>query len=127
MANWNLRFQRRVKVAPGLRLVFSRSGVSTTIGPQGAHINVGPRGIRQTIGLPGTGLWATKLTPFPKHPDPPPPEHPHHPVHHHHTVHHQVQTVSPLVIVGGFVAGVVKAVVTIFLLAFVWKLLNGQL
>jgi len=50
------RFSRSVKILPGVRLNFSGSGISTSIGPRGATINIGKRGTRATVGLPGTGL-----------------------------------------------------------------------
>lgn len=55
--SWRLR--RSVRILPGVRLNFSRSGVSTSIGGRGATINIGKRGVRTTIGLPGTGVsWS---------------------------------------------------------------------
>ena len=52
-----LRFQRRVKLLPGLHLNLSLSGVGVSVGGRGAHIGVTARGQRYTsIGLPGTGL-----------------------------------------------------------------------
>jgi len=54
-----LRFWRRMKVAPGLTLNFSKSGGSLSFGPRGAKYTVGPRGRRTTVGLPGTGLFYT--------------------------------------------------------------------
>jgi len=50
------RFQRRVRLLPGLTLNFSKSGVSATIGVPGACVNVSTRGATGTVGLPGTGL-----------------------------------------------------------------------
>lgn len=51
-----LRFRKSVKVLPGVRLNFSRSGVSTSIGGKGATLNVSKKGARTTVGLPGTGI-----------------------------------------------------------------------
>jgi hypothetical protein len=52
-----LRFQRRIKVFPGVHLNLSRSGVGVSVGGRGAHIGVTARGQRYTsVGLPGTGL-----------------------------------------------------------------------
>lgn len=51
-----LRFRRSVRVFPGVRLNFSSSGVSTTIGGRGASLTVGPRGASVNVGLPHTGL-----------------------------------------------------------------------
>ena len=52
-----LRFQRRVKLLPGVHLNLSLSGVGVSVGGRGAHIGVTARGQRYTsVGLPGTGL-----------------------------------------------------------------------
>ena len=53
------RFRRSLRIAPGLRLNFSRSGISTSLGGRGATYTIGPRGTRTTVGLPGTGLFWT--------------------------------------------------------------------
>ena len=52
-----LRFRRSVKILPGVRINFSKSGVSTTIGPKGASINIGKNGTYLNTGIPGTGLY----------------------------------------------------------------------
>ena len=51
-----LRFQRRIKIAPGLRLNISKGGVSVSAGPRGASVTAGKRGLFANAGLPGTGL-----------------------------------------------------------------------
>ncbi|SFQ97363.1 DUF4236 domain-containing protein [Poseidonocella sedimentorum] len=51
-----LRLRRRVQVLPGIKLNFSKSGISTTIGPRGASVNIGRRGLYANLGIPGTGL-----------------------------------------------------------------------
>lgn len=51
-----LRFSKRIKVAPGIRLNVSKSGVSTSFGPRGASVTVGKRGVRANVGIPGTGI-----------------------------------------------------------------------
>lgn len=53
------RFFRRIRIAPGVTLNLSKSGLSTSFGPRGAKFTVGPRGTRQTVGIPGTGLFYT--------------------------------------------------------------------
>ncbi len=53
------RFQRRVRLLPGVRINLSKSGVSTSIGGRGAWLTFGRRGTRATVGLPGTGLSYT--------------------------------------------------------------------
>lgn len=56
-----LRFQKRVKIAPGVRVNLSLTrGVSASFGPKGFSHNVGLDGkTRTTVGLPGTGLSHT--------------------------------------------------------------------
>ncbi len=54
------RFFRRVRVAPGMTLNFSKGGLSTSFGPRGAKYTVGTSGTRGTVGLPGTGLYYTQ-------------------------------------------------------------------
>lgn len=56
------RFRRSIRVAPGIKLNLSKSGISTSIGRPGATLNLGSHGTRATIGLPGTGLsYSTKM------------------------------------------------------------------
>ncbi len=57
-----LRFFRRKRLAPGLKLNFSKSGISTSLGTKGFWFTIGSRGIRKTIGIPGTGIYYTKLS-----------------------------------------------------------------
>lgn len=58
---WN--FRRRVKIAPGVHLNISKSGVSTSIGPRGAKVTFGKKGTYMYTGIPGTGLYSrTKLS-----------------------------------------------------------------
>ncbi|HVV29088.1 MAG TPA: DUF4236 domain-containing protein [Rhizomicrobium sp.] len=57
-----LRFQRRIRLAPGVRVNLSRSGASASLGPRGADVNIGPHGASANAGIPGTGLsWRRKL------------------------------------------------------------------
>ncbi|HTP01783.1 MAG TPA: DUF4236 domain-containing protein [Anaerolineales bacterium] len=51
-----IRFRRTLRIAPGVKLNFSKSGISTTVGPKGFHYTFGKRGIRRSIGIPGTGI-----------------------------------------------------------------------
>lgn len=57
-----IRFRKSVKIMPGVRMNFSKSGVSTSIGGPGATVNIGAKGTRQTIGIPGTGISYSHLT-----------------------------------------------------------------
>ena len=59
------RFRRRVSLFPGLRVNFSRSGASVSIGHRGAWLTIGPKGRRATVGLPGTGVYWTETAKTP--------------------------------------------------------------
>ena len=54
-----MRFQKRIKLLPGLTLNLSKRGVSTSIGVTGARMTFGHGQKRTTVGLPGTGLSHT--------------------------------------------------------------------
>jgi hypothetical protein len=83
-----LRFRRSVRLFPGVRLNFSRSGVSTSIGVRGATMTLGPRGTYANVGILGSGLsYRTRLdtpsrthqrapNPVPTWSAPPPPRSP---------------------------------------------------
>jgi hypothetical protein len=53
-----MRFRKSIKLAPGLRMNLSGSGVSWTLGPRGASIGIGRRGSYLNTGIPGTGLYS---------------------------------------------------------------------
>jgi hypothetical protein len=58
------RFQRRVRILPGVRLNFSTRGTSLSLGPRGADVNFGRHGATVNVGIPGTGLrWTQKVCP----------------------------------------------------------------
>lgn len=57
------RFRRSVKIIPGVRLNFSKSGISTSIGGSGGTINFSKRGTRHTVGIPGSGLSFSSFAP----------------------------------------------------------------
>ena len=50
-------FRKRIKIAPGVYINLSKSGVSTSIGPKGAKVTMGPRGTYLHTGIPGTGIY----------------------------------------------------------------------
>lgn len=50
------RFRKTLKIAPGIRLNLSKSGVSTTIGKPGVSLNIGKRGAFVSAGIPGSGV-----------------------------------------------------------------------
>ena len=55
------RFQRRVKILPGVRVNISKGGVSTSLGTRGARITLGRGKRRTTVGIPGSGLSHTSV------------------------------------------------------------------
>ncbi|MBS9405555.1 DUF4236 domain-containing protein [Halomonas sp. TRM85114] len=50
------RFQRRIALAPGLRLNLSKRGLGLSVGPRGASSGVGSGGMLGSASIPGTGL-----------------------------------------------------------------------
>jgi hypothetical protein len=59
----SLRFQRRIKIAPGVRLNMSLSGISVTTGIKGANLTFGRQGVHANLGLPGSGFsYRKRLT-----------------------------------------------------------------
>lgn len=56
-----VRFRKSVKLAPGIRMNFSGSGMSWTLGPRGASVGIGKRGTYLNTGIPGTGLYSRQL------------------------------------------------------------------
>ena len=50
------RFEKRIRLFPGLTLNLSKTGVSLTVGIPGASVNIGKNGITGNAGLPGTGM-----------------------------------------------------------------------
>ncbi|MGI5861279.1 MAG: DUF4236 domain-containing protein [Myxococcales bacterium] len=51
-----LRIRRSLRLAPGVKLNLSKSGVSVSVGRPGATVNFSKRGVYGTAGLPGTGI-----------------------------------------------------------------------
>jgi hypothetical protein len=61
MGYW--RFQKRKRLAPGVRLNLSKRGAGMSVGRRGASVSVGPRGLGAAVTLLGTGLtyvWRKK-------------------------------------------------------------------
>jgi hypothetical protein len=51
------RFQRRIRVAPGVRLNLSKSGIGVGIGRNGLRLGMDAKRRKYlSVGLPGTGL-----------------------------------------------------------------------
>lgn len=58
-----LRFNKRIKIAPGIKLNVGLKGVSTTLGGRGASVNIGKKGTYANLGIPGTGISSrTKIS-----------------------------------------------------------------
>lgn len=57
-----LRFNRRMKILPGVRLNFSKSGISWSFGTKGSWVTFGKNGTRTTFGIPGTGISYTEYS-----------------------------------------------------------------
>ena len=59
-----LRFQRRIRVLPGVHINLSLSGIGVSVGPRGLHAGVTARGQRYvSAGLPGTDLSVRQYSP----------------------------------------------------------------
>lgn len=52
-----MRFRKSIRIMKGVRVNFSKSGMSLSAGVRGASINVGSRGTYLNTGIPGTGLY----------------------------------------------------------------------
>ncbi|HEX8321336.1 DUF4236 domain-containing protein [Longimicrobium sp.] len=50
------RFRKSFRIAPGVRINVSTSGLSTTLGPRGMSVTKGKRGTFLNAGIPGTGV-----------------------------------------------------------------------
>lgn len=53
------RFRRSIRIAPGIRLNASKSGLSTSVGKRGAHVTLGHGRTRTTVGIPDSSLSYT--------------------------------------------------------------------
>jgi tetratricopeptide (TPR) repeat protein len=57
----SIRFRRSMKIAPGLRLNFSKSALGLSFGIPGARVSVNTRGdVYTSAGIPGSGLYAVE-------------------------------------------------------------------
>ena len=50
------RFRRSIKLAPGVRVNLSKSGISTSLGRPGLTVNLRGDRVKTTAGSPGTGI-----------------------------------------------------------------------
>jgi hypothetical protein len=56
-----LRIRKSFKIAPGVRVNVSKSGISTSVGGKGLTANLSKKGTRITAGIPGSGISTSKL------------------------------------------------------------------
>jgi len=61
-----LRFRRSIKLAPGVRMNVSGSGVSWTLGPRGATVGIGKRGTRLNTSFMGLSSSQILSRPLPR-------------------------------------------------------------
>src|SRR6266498_517170 len=54
-----IRFRKSFTLFPGVKVNVSKGGTSITVGKKGFHLNFSKRGLRQTVGLPGSGISET--------------------------------------------------------------------
>src|SRR5512138_2958273 len=54
-----IRFRKSFTPFPGVRVNVSKGGTSITVGKKGFHLNFSKRGVKQTVGLPGSGISQT--------------------------------------------------------------------
>jgi tetratricopeptide (TPR) repeat protein len=59
----SLRYRRSIKIAPGIKINLTKTGLGMTVGPRGNHYSVHSSGRHtRTVGLPGTGLYYQSVT-----------------------------------------------------------------
>jgi len=51
-----VRIRKSFNLFPGVKVNMSKGGMSITVGRKGFHLNFSRRGVRQTVGLPGSGI-----------------------------------------------------------------------
>jgi Protein of unknown function (DUF4236) len=51
-----VRIRKSFNLFPGVKVNMSKGGMSITVGRRGFHLNFSKRGVRQTVGLPGSGI-----------------------------------------------------------------------
>ncbi|WP_187807257.1 DUF4236 domain-containing protein [Aquipseudomonas alcaligenes] len=56
-----LKFRKRIKIAPGIKLNITSKGVSSvSLGGKGGTVNLGKSGVTTTASIPGTGISYSK-------------------------------------------------------------------
>lgn len=51
-----LRFRKSIKICKGIKVNFAKTGASLSLGGRGFSTNFGSSGVKQTVGIPGTGV-----------------------------------------------------------------------
>jgi hypothetical protein len=51
-----VRIRKSFNLFPGVKVNISKGGMSISVGRKGFHLNFSKRGVRQTVGLPGSGI-----------------------------------------------------------------------
>jgi hypothetical protein len=51
-----IRIRKSFNLFPGVKVNMSKGGMSISVGRRGFHLNFSKRGVRQTVGLPGSGV-----------------------------------------------------------------------
>jgi uncharacterized protein DUF4236 len=51
-----IRIRKSFNLFPGVKVNMSKGGMSISVGKRGFHLNFSKRGVRQTVGLPGSGV-----------------------------------------------------------------------
>src|SRR5215212_1839337 len=51
-----VRIRKSFNLFPGVKVNMSKGGMSISVGRKGFHLNFSKRGVRQTVGLPGSGI-----------------------------------------------------------------------
>ena len=52
----SFRFRKRIRLFPGLWINLSKKGGSLSVGGHDLTANISKKGVRETVGLPGTGI-----------------------------------------------------------------------
>ena len=50
------RFRKRIRIVKGLWINLSKRGGSLSVGGHGLTANISKKGVRETVGLPGSGI-----------------------------------------------------------------------
>lgn len=56
------RYRKSIKICKGVRMNLSKSGPSLSLGGRGCSVNINKHGVRNTVGIPGTGLSYSSYT-----------------------------------------------------------------